>query len=238
VKNVQPKYKTVEEKLEKEIREGHFKMTNKLPTEDDLIKQFRVSRNTIRKAIDVLTHRGFVIPVQGSGMFLRDVSSEGAINLEDFHGLTDMFPNSKIETRIIEFKETTADMKLADIMRCNLDAPLYYVKRLRLVDNFPYVVEISYFNKELVPFLNREIITTSIYAFITSDPKKQIGYVDRIIRADVISDEDAALLGVSKNSPALVLENKAMLRDGRMLDYSLNVHNYTTTKLLKLSNFM
>jgi len=238
VKSAQPKYKTVEEKIEKDIRDGRFKSTNKLPTEDDLIKIFKVSRNTIRKAIDVLTHRGFVIPVQGSGMFLRDVSSEGAINLEDFHGLTHMFPNSKIETQLIEFKESSADEKLATIMRCEVGSPLYYVKRLRLVDGLPYVVEISYFNKEIVPYLNREIITTSIYGFITSDPKKQIGYVDRIIRADVISDEDAMLLGVSKNSPALVLENKAMLRDGRMLDYSLNIHNYTTTKLLKLSNFM
>lgn len=232
------KYKIVEEALEQEIRDGRYDQTRKLPTEDDLIAKFNVSRNTIRKAIDVLTRRGFVIPVQGSGTFLRDVSHEGCINLEDFHGLTHMFPLSRIETRLIAFQEIPADVKIANILRVDIGAPLYYVKRLRLVDDQPYVVEISYFNREIVPYLNREIITTSIYGYITSDPKKQIGFVDRIIRADVIDDEDASLLGVAPNSPALVLENRAMLRDGRMFDYSLNIHNYARTKLLKLSNFM
>ena len=64
------KYKMVCDDIEKDIMDGTFKKSNKLPTEDELIEKYQVSRNTIRKAIDLLTRRGLVIPIQGSGVFL------------------------------------------------------------------------------------------------------------------------------------------------------------------------
>ena len=57
------KYKVICEEIAKNIREGLYQDTKKLPTEEELIEQFEVSRNTIRKAIDLLTRKGLVIPI-------------------------------------------------------------------------------------------------------------------------------------------------------------------------------
>jgi len=232
------KYKMVSDAIEKDIEDGKYNETNKLPTEDDLIALYKVSRNTIRKAVDLLVRRGIIMPIQGSGMFLRKVPTDGCINLEEFHGLTVGFRKYQVESQIIDFKIIQADAELAEKLECKEGTPLYYVERLRLVEGKKYVIEYSWFNKDIVPYLNDEILKGSIYRYITKDLKKQIGYVDRVIEADRLNKHDAEILGLEEGDPALISINRAMLRSGAVFDYSIDIHNYKHTKFLKLSNFV
>lgn len=230
------KYKVVSDAIAQDIKNGMYAATGKLPTEDELVKVHNVSRSTIRKAIDLLVKRGIIMPIQGSGMFLRKAPTEGCINLEEFHGLTASFSN--VQTEIIDFKQMEADQQLADIMQCQPGTPLYHVQRLRTIDGKKYVIEYSYFNKEVIPYLSREIISGSIYSYITGHLKKQIGYVDRVIEAAKLNEHDATILGLSPGDPALVSINRAMLKSGIIFDYSIDIHNYKYTKFLKLSNYV
>lgn len=232
------KYKQISDAIEKEIESGKYREVNKLPTEDELIDQYKVSRNTIRNAVDILVKRGIIMPIQGSGMFLRKVPTDGCVNLENFHGLTAGFNKSVVEAEVIDFQLTQADNQLAEIMQCQPGTPLYYVERLRLVDGKKFVVEYSHFNKDLIPYLSREIASGSIYHYITEDLKKQIGYVDRVIEAGILNRHDADLLGLQEGEPALISINRAMLKSGAIFDYSIDIHNYKHTKFLKLSNFI
>ncbi|MTI95880.1 MAG: GntR family transcriptional regulator [Firmicutes bacterium] len=231
-----PKYKQISAAIEHDIKSGKYDATNKLPTEDDLIELHQVSRNTVRKAIDLLVKRGIIMPIQGSGMFLRKAPTEGCINLEEFRGLTASFSNVKSE--IIDFKLIDASEDLAEIMQCAPGTPLYFIERLRIIDGKKFVIEYSHFNKEIIPYLNREIISGSIYRYISEDLKKQIGYVDRIIEAAKLTEHDAKILDLSPGDPALVSINRAMLKSGVIFDYSIDIHNYKYTKFLKLSNFV
>jgi GntR family transcriptional regulator of bglA len=232
------KYKLVSDAIENDIENGKYTLTNKLPTEDDLIQQYQVSRNTIRKAIDLLVKRGIIMPIQGSGMFLRKPPTDGCVNLENFHGLTAGFHKNLVETEVIDFKLTQADGKLAEIMQCPEGTPLYFVERLRSIDGKKFVIEYSHFNKEVIPYLSREIVSTSIYQYITQDLRKQIGYVDRVIEAGILNEHDAKYLGLQPGDPALISINRAMLKSGVIFDYSIDIHNYKHTKFLKLSNFV
>lgn len=232
------KYKLVSDSINQDIKAGKYAGTGKLPTEDDLIKLYQVSRNTIRKAVGLLVKRGVVMPIQGSGMFLRRVPTEGCVNLEDFYGLTTGFSDRRVEARVIDFRQSAADSELAQALQCPVGTPLYYIKRLRLVDGKRFVIEYSHFNKDVIPYLSREIAAASIYRYIANDLKLQIGFVDRVIEAGSLSEGDAELLGLAPGDPALISINWAMLKSGVVFDYSVDVHNYQHTKFLKLSNFV
>lgn len=229
------KYQTISATIEQNIIDNVY--DQKLPTEDELIQVFGVSRNTIRKAIDVLVKKGFVIPVQGSGMFIRDIRETG-LNLENFRGLTQDFPNRDIKTEILIFTSIKAPKEIADNMKCAVGTELFHVVRLRHIDNIPWVIEYSYFNKTFIPYLNHEIISHSIYNFIKKTVKQQLGYVDRILEAGKLSAHDASLLKLHEGDPALISINKAMFRTGEIFDYSINIHNYQHARFMKLSNFL
>ena len=68
VKQSLPKQITIE--IEKAIKNGIFKVGEKIPSEPDLVKKFEVSRNTIREAIQSLIQAGVLESRQGDGTYV------------------------------------------------------------------------------------------------------------------------------------------------------------------------
>ena len=48
----------------------------------------------------------------------------------------------------------------------SLETPVYYLKRLRIVDGVPYALERTYYNKDIVPYLGKEIAEGSIFRYL------------------------------------------------------------------------
>ncbi len=58
--------------VEEKIEEGVFAPNAKIPSEYELMEQFKVSRQTVRKALEVLEEAGEVKSRQGSGTFVTE----------------------------------------------------------------------------------------------------------------------------------------------------------------------
>ncbi|MDQ7862157.1 winged helix-turn-helix domain-containing protein [Peribacillus frigoritolerans] len=86
------KYRMVVEQMEKEILDGKYTLNTKLPTEEELMKKFDVSRNTIRKAINILVEQGYIYQVQGSGIFLQGIFQTGLHFDEGYERLNQSVP--------------------------------------------------------------------------------------------------------------------------------------------------
>jgi GntR family transcriptional regulator, arabinose operon transcriptional repressor len=64
-----PKYYQIKEYLLKYFKEKDLKDNEKIPSENELINIFKVSRNTVRQALDMLEREGIVYKEQGKGTF-------------------------------------------------------------------------------------------------------------------------------------------------------------------------
>ncbi|MEH7148771.1 GntR family transcriptional regulator [Priestia megaterium] len=231
------KYKEIADRLEKEIQRGKFDQTKKLPTEEEMIKEFEVSRNTIRKAVTQLVNRGYIYQVQGSGMFLREESVTDYINLGSLRGLTKDLKSKNVETKILSLHVVEADELTAKGLRCEPGTQLYYVKRLRIVDDEPFSIEISYFKKDVVPYLNEEIASSSIYSYLIDDLKLNIGFADKVINCEKIGQESAELLHIDSFDPALIIENTVCLTNGTIFEWSKSIFHFQKAKILNRINF-
>src|SRR5882757_514203 len=65
-----PLHAQVEEALLKAIVDGALPMGSRLPSEDELVEQFAVSRTTIRTATQSLITRGLISIRRGKGTFV------------------------------------------------------------------------------------------------------------------------------------------------------------------------
>ena len=231
------KYKQIVEEIEGDILGGKYNEVRKLPTEEELISKYEVSRTTIRKAVGILVSKGYVYQVQGSGIFIRDTVLKDYISLETLKGLTRDFPNKNIYSKVISIEVVKYDKELSEKMKCDLGTNLYYVKRLRIIDNHPFSMEYSYYNKNIIPYLSEEIAKSSIYSYILEDLQLNIGFADKIIYAEKLDSETARLLQLDENDPGLIIENTVFLSNGNVFEVSKVVHNYKYAKLLKLANF-
>ena len=61
------KYIQMANSLRTAISEGEYTSTGRLPTEQKLMQQFGVSRQTVRNALEILAKEGLIQRRQGSG---------------------------------------------------------------------------------------------------------------------------------------------------------------------------
>lgn len=68
--SIVPLYVQIADLLKKDIENGVFKQTGRIPTEGALAEQYQVSRITVRKAVEELVGQGLVEKKQGKGTFV------------------------------------------------------------------------------------------------------------------------------------------------------------------------
>ena len=78
-----PKYRLVFERLRDDIFAGKYPMETRFPSEEQLVRRFRVSRNTIRTALEDLKRAGVIETRNGSGTYLSPAAANatGTIGL-------------------------------------------------------------------------------------------------------------------------------------------------------------
>lgn len=108
-----PKQISIE--IEKAIKNGTFKIGEKIPSEPDLVKTFAVSRNTIREAIQSLIQAGVLESRQGDGTYVLTTSRFEA-------NILNRLNNSKIsEVHEVRFTLEREIVKLAAQRRTESD---------------------------------------------------------------------------------------------------------------------
>src|SRR5262245_7653933 len=86
-----PLYYQLENLLREKIHSGEFRVGERLPTENDLIKHYGVSRITVRQALAALTQAGVIERRQGRGTFVveRRIKRRTVDDQMEFHGSLD-----------------------------------------------------------------------------------------------------------------------------------------------------
>lgn len=130
-------YERVHEQLKKEIVEQAFKPGDKLPSEKRLCDYFKVSRVTVRHALQQLEHEGLIYRKQGVGAFVSEKRMhQSIVQLTDYS--EDMKrAGYKSSSRLIDLKKVKADKFINSVLELKPDAPLIKVDRVRLANNRP-----------------------------------------------------------------------------------------------------
>ncbi|GAA4910579.1 GntR family transcriptional regulator [Streptomonospora salina] len=69
--NDAPLYREIAEDVRAAIASGRFSDGDRVPGENDLMKQYGVARATARQALSVLIDEGVVVAIRGSGVYVR-----------------------------------------------------------------------------------------------------------------------------------------------------------------------
>jgi len=177
-----PLYAQLAEKLKEKILRGEWKDGEKIPPEFELMEKYGVSRATVRAAIDTLVAEGFLVKRHGIGTFVRKFrptfSFEPLISLnyalETFGFVSKNVVLKKGYLKVDE--NLSCDARWKAVQEC------FLVKRLRYVDEFPIVVEESYFHPEIAKAIENEDLTKSLAkVFFESLKHIEIARIEQII---------------------------------------------------------
>lgn len=219
-----PKYEEIANILRERIKNQEYPPDSLLPNQTDLVKEFSVSRMTIKKAINILTMEGLIYSQRGAGtkVLNHPFWNKEASPANEYHGLTKYLSNEErdLKSQVIEFSVEFPDELLQERLTIDAHQPVYKIIRLRLVDGEPYILEHTFMPTDLVPGLSEEILYHSIYSYMKDELQLKFAGAFRNIQADRPDEYDQKYLGCRPTDPVLEVEQVVYLTGGRSVEYS------------------
>ena len=220
------KYQEIAESIENHIRAQSLKQGDKLPSLEEFVTMYGVSKSTIRKALEILETKGAIYQLRGSGIFVRSLKRRGYIDLGFSRGFKTDLGEFEMTTKVLAVEVKTASLEVASNLNIETGNAIYYIKRLRFIHGQPLCIEESHYDKSVVPYMNKEIVTDSIFHYLRTGLKLNLGFSDTYFNVGKINEEEAELLRLEVGEPALRLENIFYLATGQAFNYSKTTYNY------------
>lgn len=76
-----PKYQKIKNIIQEDISKGIYRPGEAIPSDNDFMKKFSVSKSTITQALKLLAQEGYIVREQGKGSFVTDRSASTVITL-------------------------------------------------------------------------------------------------------------------------------------------------------------
>jgi len=215
-----PLYHQLKASILRDIEAGRWRAGDRLPTEDDLIKRFQVSKITVRQALRELAQMGYIRREQGRGTFVQGPPlEEGPRELKSF--TSEMRAHGFLATsRVLEQTVVSAPSDVAASLQVPEGSAVFRLHRLRFADGEPMGLQTAYISMLLVPGIeDLSFADASLYEILGSRYSLFAASARESHQAVPVPEDVAALLRVPAGSPALAAERLAVLADGRPLEF-------------------
>jgi GntR family transcriptional regulator len=231
-----PLYYQISELLEDLINRGEFGHGEQLMPEEELATRFGVSRPTINKAVGLLLRKSMLYRIRGKGTFIQS----GEVRFTLMHELASLHEsmrknNIAFRTEVLELDDQKASARVADHLGLKEGARVSYLKRLRYVEEEPFLISESYMPRSLFPGLEKEDFTDrSLYDVLGRQYDARVVKTERFARAVKAQDKEAHLLHIPIAEPLIQLEGVAFTdRDVRVEYFNTKIRGdrgvlYTT----------
>ncbi|WP_227937138.1 GntR family transcriptional regulator [Alkalihalobacillus deserti] len=199
-----PKYVQISEHLKVKVDELYKEGKDKFLSDDELIKMFDVSRMTIRQAVQMLVDQGLLKRIQGRGTFIvrKDKLKTDIAKLNTF--FKGWYLEKNFTVQLLFRGVVPCPEEVADKLGVSPGDDVYQVKRLRLSEDIPVVIDNRYLLKEYGEQISDDEYVQYSFSHIFL---MKFGWVfsegEIEIEAILANDEVAETLNVSTGSPIL-----------------------------------
>lgn len=205
-----PVYYQIKQNLKNSIVHGMYKAGDKIPSENELAAQFKVSRLTVRQAILQLTQEGLLVSQRGKGTFVtEDKNLISSFNLEFIGFMDDLFYQiSRCKTTFVYRAKITAPSFIKEKLELlDDDSEILMVKRVRFRDGNSFAYTVNYVPLEIGSKISEEDLWKKpMLQIMEEDLGVVFTEAFQTIEASFADLEVSEKLGVASGSPILFVE--------------------------------
>jgi len=212
-----PIYLQIAQIIREKITSGEYGVGDRIPSEDDILKMYGVSRMTARNAVTQLVNEGLVYRMHGKGAFVSRTKLERNLNKLNgfFEDMTEL--GLKPSSRIIQFKRREPTQQEQHQLNLQKNQDVYFVQRIRYVDGSPIGLQNLVTPVHLVPDLDRvDLSSTSFYSYA-----KSVGHpvekAEQRMEA-VLAPAVAKLIGIPETQPFFYFERFSSTTEGTPIE--------------------
>jgi GntR family transcriptional regulator len=201
-----PLYHQLKQALQSDIEQGIYKPGDRLPSEPELVREYGVSRITVRQALDELEAEGRVVRRHGKGTYVAEPRIEQElVRLTDF--VEDMQrAGQHPSSRVLAFEHEPARPAVAKALNILSGTEVVRVDRLRLAEERPIAYDTTWLPLRFGALLTgMDLTQETIYHILETRYAIPVFFGAFYISAAEATAQQAAYLGVAPGSALLVI---------------------------------
>lgn len=207
------------------IQQGKFHSGDTLPSEHDLSGQYETSRETVRKALNLLAQNGYIQKIRGKGSVVLDHSKfEFPVSgLTSFKELSDQL-GQDFKTIVNELSLGFPKGGVEKHLQCKPDQKLWKVVRSREIGGEKIILDKDFIREDLVPELSTSIAEESLYGYIEGHLGLEISFAKKEIVVETVTEEDRKYLDLLGHEQVVVIRSYVYLADATLFQYTESRH--------------
>ncbi|MFB9690826.1 GntR family transcriptional regulator [Amycolatopsis plumensis] len=218
----EPLYFQVSRQLHAAIEDGRLPAGARLDNEVDLAASLRLSRPTIRQAIQTLVNQGLLVRRRGVGTQVVRTKVARPLRLsslfDDLAGL-----GGKPESAVLVNRVEDAGPDVAELLEAPGLTRVRRLKRLRSTDGEPLALMNNYLPDGVIDPADDELRERGLYQLLRSAGVR-LHAAEQNIGARLATEEDAELLHEEPGAALLTMQRTTYDDSGRVVEYGWHVY--------------
>lgn len=199
-----PLYAKVKHGILEAVRSGHWRPHQRIPSENELVRTYGVSRMTVNRAVRELAQEGWLRRVQGVGTFVADTRAQSAlVEVRDIA--------EEIEARahrhsadVLLLEEQGAAAEVAEALGIREGAIVFHSLLVHRDNGLPVQLEERFVRPEAAPgYLAQDFTRTTPHAYLMETAP--LSEAEHVIEAVTADEREAHLLELQRPEACLLL---------------------------------
>ncbi len=222
---VSPYYRWLADTLREDISKGAYKPGDTLPTEHELMRRYRLSITTVRRAVQDLVREGLIYRKAGKGTFVkRSKIEENLLYLTSF---AEEMQSRNIcpKFRLVSAKPVVPPQEIAQALGVRKNQPVFLIERIQYANNDPIALAQGYWRLELGELLAKhDLNEISLYPMLEQEYSVPLVEADESISATTADPAVALKLQIRRHAPLLVRRRVTYTLEMRPVEYTVTLY--------------
>ncbi len=243
---MKPKFIAISEEIIERIKSGQLQPGDKVPSENELIKTYKVSNTTARKSLLEIEMKGWARRIKGKGTFVLNRTPDhhltrtlGSIDTTrrgfDENLIAEGFtPKHIILEKIILNEGISSEIGGKHFI---IEGPVIKIHQLRYADDVVMKDEVKYISLDLCPKIN--LMPTEISYFKIYEKKYHLKITDinQTLSAHILQPADAENnFEVTQPIPVFILDSAVVSSEGKTIEIEKSYYRGDKYKFAIMAN--
>ncbi|MBL7969510.1 MAG: GntR family transcriptional regulator [Prolixibacteraceae bacterium] len=227
-KNVNPKYQEISKEIIRKIESGELRPGDKVPSENELIKTYKISNTTARKSLLEVEIKGWATRVKGKGTFVLNRFEDKHLTrvLGSFEAIRESFNDNLVKEgftpRNIILEKTIIENGISlniNGRHCIIEGPVLKIHRLRFADETLLKDETRFISMKICPKINLVDLDQSLLKIYEEKYNLKLKEVQRTLGTQIVQPEETNNYFENLIPLAVFrLDGAIMAADGRIVE--------------------
>ncbi len=222
--NRESKYVSIYKEWKEKIENGQIVEGEKLPTETSLMERYRVSRDTVRKSLNLLEQNGYIKRGRGrvSSVMPRQRYTFPLSEIASFQEVNQL-TNAHAETEVVNLDIIQDLEQIKKLFGQEMKREVYELIRVRKLQGEAVILDKDYFLRDVVPRLPLSECK-SVYHYLEGELGLPISYAVKEITVQKAKEEDYKLLDMKDYDMVVVITSHTYLENNTLFQCTESRH--------------